>query len=180
MIRLDGKLVVEHIEKWHPSYAESLSDTHLRRLCCWKGGVAASLWTVDEILCSLDSHLSALPDGLELEKKPRRKAITRPKQDEVVRRYRAVETAKSLSEEIDRCSSSILKWNRETPGYVSREKTARSGRRVELICKQCGFGYERLASDLRRREVMGKYCSRACGNDARREEAAERRARDAS
>ena len=179
-IRFDGPGIYAHIEKWHPSYAESLSDTHLRRISAWRSGVSATIWTVDAILCSLDSHLSALPEGLELDPKVRRKAITAPERREIVRRYRAGETTAALSQELGRCSSSILKWNRSEPGYVSREKTERAGRRKSLTCNQCGFGYERLESDLRRREFMGKFCSRECGNAAKREEAAERRRRDAS
>ena len=180
VIMYDGPKVAAHIKTWHPSYAESLSNTHTRRIYDWSSGSAATIWTLDEILCALDSHLSAVPDEMLLPRRERKKRIPKAVRVEIVERYRAGESSKSLAEEFARSQSSILKMNREAAGYIPIPKEELVGKRVELTCKMCGDKYVRLASDLKRRELRGKFCSKACGHEAKRKAAAERRARDAS
>ena len=176
----DGPKVAAHIKTWHPSYAESLSNTHTRRIYDWSSGSAATIWTLDEILCALDSHLSAVPDEMLLPRRERKKRIPKTVRVEIVKRYRAGESSKALADEFTRSMSSILKMNREAPGYVPKPKKELVGKRVELVCVTCGDEYVRLASDLKRRELRGKYCSRECGHEGKRKAAAERRERDAS
>jgi hypothetical protein len=155
----DGPRVSKYIFTYHPSYYMQLSEAHRRRLLEWAGGSRAGEYVLDEILTKLGSHLDLLPDNLFADPKARKVKTPMAVRAGIVKRLRAGEVTKDLAEEVGVASSTILKWNQRSPGYVPIERVPAAT--ADRVCLGCGDDFV-ISAYYAKQENRGIFCSRRC------------------